>query len=467
MHHTSLVHDSAELLGDYSPVESSSAGIRDFYDVIAKYTYFNQGRLVLDHQYIHSRIMNSIDWNAVTENINYNLDNRTDPNAAISEYLGIVKSHNMGISSTKIMLLLRELYIAEGGKINICQVNVKNMNARMKCCLPLTYLYEYGCFTNVETSADNGGDMPSYGSNRRGRRPAAGKSIVDKKYQVIIKALLKFSTSRNLFIMGSTSDANNRHGLTSEPERWIVSMIRCHGPKMVAYFEKCVENLVKTYISELEGQQRWDQLRQLGAPDTMSLSSMSLVAALRSILHDIVSLPGGKKKKQSKNGAMLGNTTHAKKSIPSYEGGVYAAIHNDNSQYCSTASEPKSFEWLISNISQKPIVTSASAESPVKSNSDMFYNIIEPFLHRGSVDAGRPLELPVPMAVPMTSSHRQANILPELPSLTPVMSGSNIADLSASFVPFGSSVASQETSSVGLFDGLSQTTYNWSDYGLN
>ncbi|KAJ1825352.1 hypothetical protein LPJ73_009281 [Coemansia sp. RSA 2703] len=278
--------------------------------------------------------------------------------------------------------------------------------------------------------------------------------------------------------MGSASDASNRHGLTSEPERWIVSMIRCHGPKMVAYFEKCVENLVRTYLAELEKQQRWEQLKQLNAFGSAPTSSVSLVAALRSILHDIVNLPGTKKRRQMKASEVNATAKLAMdSSVPSYESSVPVSISNDDVQGYSATSEPKSFEWLLSNISQKPIVGSDSTGSPVENNGDVFYNIIEPFLHQGSVDSTSSLDLPVsmPMHVPvsMVSSHEQLTILSELPAVSEVPSMAHVTNecrvdtTSVSFSPFESCIGAHQTSAIGLLDDLSRATYSWSDYGLN
>ncbi|KAJ2707737.1 hypothetical protein FB645_000510 [Coemansia sp. IMI 203386] len=62
-----------------------------FYDVLANYSYFKDNKLVLNHQYVHTRVMNHACWDDIARNVISNMNNYVDENTAIREYLQQVK----------------------------------------------------------------------------------------------------------------------------------------------------------------------------------------------------------------------------------------------------------------------------------------------------------------------------------------------------------------------------------------
>ncbi|KAJ1817026.1 hypothetical protein LPJ56_004159, partial [Coemansia sp. RSA 2599] len=122
---------------------------------------------------------------------------------------------------------------------------------------------------------------------------------------------------------------------------------------MIAYLNRCINNLVAGYLEKLKAQQNWGQLELLRSYADDELN----VSALRSILQDISIRPatGIKSRTNSQLAKMMisakrkktneGHKSHSNSLQPSAESSMSAVI-----------GEVKPVGWLLNTIAQTPNV---------------------------------------------------------------------------------------------------------------
>ncbi|KAJ2726546.1 hypothetical protein GGI07_000488 [Coemansia sp. Benny D115] len=316
--------------------------------------------------------MNSINWETEVKNLNTLIKKGVDSKADIDSYISRMQGKVLGKNGTKMLLLLRKLYMAEGGKLNIFQVNVKNMNIKMKCCLPFTYLYNTGYFVNTTV-----------------RSKSSTKTNIDKKFQVIIKALLRFHTNKDVFLSEMYQKSKALAEALTEPEQWMLAMIEYHGDTMVEYFEKCTQNLIETYMKELDTASQWEKLDKL----KFHPGPTATISILRAILHDVFSLPSSK---AAKNASL--QLPEATEDVPQAKRQKLSPRKRqlaDLASHSLTIPQPaqpapvtnpdfannnKPFDWLMDMIAKQPQSSKDSLELMPAQNSDSFFDSIEKLL---------------------------------------------------------------------------------------
>ncbi|KAJ2600997.1 hypothetical protein GGF39_001478 [Coemansia sp. RSA 1721] len=239
-----------------------------FYEIIVNYTHFENDELVLDYQYFKNNVVDSINWLAILHCCNLNTPEELTAAEGVTKYN---MQNNMLFSPPKLRMitLIMELYLADGGKTTIAQINNKVMNLRTKNTLPFTYLYKTGVIEKALAKKKRnrmgaGGTVPLSNTNLK------------KKNQNIIKALNRFYKSHMLAKKNGTSDTLPSFEFTSEPEKWIAAMLRKHGKKMANYLHVCVTNIVDNFILELETRGMWNELQSIRSYDQYASTEIAL-----------------------------------------------------------------------------------------------------------------------------------------------------------------------------------------------
>ncbi|KAJ1881942.1 hypothetical protein LPJ57_001279 [Coemansia sp. RSA 486] len=239
-----------------------------FYEIIVNYTHFENDELVLDYQYFKNNVVDSINWLAILHCCNLNTPEELTAAEGVTKYN---MQNNMIFSPPKLRMitLIMELYLANGGKTTITQINNRVMNLRTKNTLPFTYLYKTGIIEKTLTT------------KKRNRMGADGtvplrNTNLKKKNQNIIKALNRFYKSYMLSRKNGTSGTLPEFEFTSEPEKWIVAMLRKHGKNMANYLHVCVTNLVDNFILELETRGMWNEIQSIRNHDQSTSTEMAL-----------------------------------------------------------------------------------------------------------------------------------------------------------------------------------------------
>ncbi|KAJ2636959.1 hypothetical protein GGF40_002679 [Coemansia sp. RSA 1286] len=288
---------------------NSSSFKHSFYDVLANYSYFKDNKLVLNHQYVHTRVMNHACWDDIAGNVISNMNNDIDENTAIREYL----------------------------------------------------------------------------------------------QQVKLNALLKYCTTRDLFVGESKNTSGKPYKLSSEPEKWIAAMIARHGCLMVAYIDECVAKLTASYLDELKTRQDWSQVNFLCSYTDSQFNTLTL----RTMLQVMAALPASYK-----------STAYSKLALPEPEQATESApapapakrqkvVEYDqphSSQFLgltaedssgSMVGEIKTVDWLLDTIAHCTDTRhTPSPQQELAQNNSRFYATTKPFLQpEGSTSAHDPLDL--------------------------------------------------------------------------
>ncbi|KAJ1643738.1 hypothetical protein LPJ64_004517 [Coemansia asiatica] len=238
-----------------------------FYEIIVNYTHFEQDELVLDYQYFKINVVDSINWLAILHCCNFNTPNELAAAEGVAKYN---RKNNLVFSSAKLRMitLIMELYIAEGGQTTITQINNKVINMRTKNTLPFTYLYKSGVIEK------------SLAKKQRAKMSADGvipkNTNLKKKNQNIIRALARFYKSSQQGKVIKDSAIPFDVEFISEPERWIVAMLRKHGQKMTDYLNVCVANIVENFLQELETRRMWNELQSIRSYDPATATEVAL-----------------------------------------------------------------------------------------------------------------------------------------------------------------------------------------------
>ncbi|KAJ1797613.1 hypothetical protein LPJ75_007010, partial [Coemansia sp. RSA 2598] len=168
----------------------------------------------------------------------------------------------------RMITLIMELFIADGGNTTIMQINNKVMNLRTKNTLPFTYLYKTGVIEKT--------------LSKKPRTAVGADGIISsntnlkKKNQNIIKALTRFYKSHKDARLNKDSKALADFDFSSEPEKWISAMLKKHGQKMVDFLNVCVANIVENFMQELEARGMWNELQSIRSYEQATATEVAL-----------------------------------------------------------------------------------------------------------------------------------------------------------------------------------------------
>ncbi|KAJ2597446.1 hypothetical protein H4R99_004503 [Coemansia sp. RSA 1722] len=179
--------------------------------------------------------------------------------------------------------------------------------------------------------------------------------------QVKLNALLKYCTTRDLFVGESKNTSGKPYKLSSEPEKWIAAMIARHGCLMVAYIDECV-------MAALPASYKSTAYSKLALPEpeqaTESAPAPAPAKRQKVVEYD-----------QPHSSQFLGLTAE------------------DSSG--SMVGEIKTVDWLLDTIAHCTDTRhTPSPQQELAQNNSRFYATTKPFLQpEGSTSAHDPLDL--------------------------------------------------------------------------
>ncbi|KAJ1945182.1 hypothetical protein GGF37_001823 [Kickxella alabastrina] len=231
-----------------------------FYCELANYTKIKRGVLFINHQYLDNRDIHLIEllenkFKHEIENNNIYSFNEFRKNDIV-HYLEHDNESSPEKDCLSLFKLLCNLQIATKNKFTMRQLNNKHINTRSRWTVPLKNLNEIGYF--VKNQAPKG-MRPTPEELVEMTIKRSKKTNMESKNNTIVKALQKYAVSKQLYwceqtnsvplLEGSTLLANTANDY-SEADRWICAMISKHGKAMVSYMDKCVVNLVNSYLCD-------------------------------------------------------------------------------------------------------------------------------------------------------------------------------------------------------------------------
>ncbi|KAJ1897907.1 hypothetical protein LPJ66_003080 [Kickxella alabastrina] len=339
----------------------------NFYKIFARYTTFDNGKLHLNYQYVKTNILNMIDWNGLLHYIRgYHLD---DPHfdMVVIHYLEQKTANFKTKYGYGLLLFLIKLYKAEEGASSIQQINNRVMNTRIKYSLPFTNLHETGYLINY--------------SNIRGKSKLPEKGIsatfvgiktnLCKKNLIIIKALLRFSIDRDIFLSQSSIDNEDIDEPLLEVEKWMIAMTRQHGQNMVTYLDECSSTLVSSFLIELCTRGLSNE-----ADEFSSMPNFDMTCSVLKCMTDIVTnLPDN----ISKQDVFVKVYNDAKDNLYMLNKETRQSTYGKSSNL-SSSSDTKSFEWLMEQINMQPKHCPPPSRSHSSAQDNFFFDIVNPFL---------------------------------------------------------------------------------------